>query len=166
MHTPQFLTKGTDHREKARLTKKNASHVLITLRDIGWNIFWVHLTYLPPHDADVDVMERNGCRYLHCPPLRHGGIPACPIFCDKRVFQMFTSPSIWDTVPHKVLFFWGTGFIKDIFKCFYCYPFQEHAFVSKNAKILLLSKGVPEMDLGLNYFLFPLHGHMDRLVLP
>ena len=110
-------------------------------------------------------MERNGCRYLHCPPLRHGGIPACPIFCEKRVFQMFTSPSIWDTVPHKGFFFWGTGFIKDIFRCFYCYPFKEQEFVSKNAKILLLSKGVPEMDLGLNYFLFPLHGHMDRLVL-
>ena len=135
-HTPIF-DKGHWPPWKSQVDK-NASYVLITWREIGWNIFWVHLTYLPPCDADVDVMERNGCRYLHCPPLRHGGIPECPIFCEKRVFQMFTSPSIWDTVPHKVLFFWGTGFIKDIFRCFYCYPFKEHAFVSKKAKILFL----------------------------
>ena len=56
-----------------------------------------------------------------------------------------------------------TDFIKDIFRCFYCYPFKQQEFVCKNAKILLLLKGVPEMDL--DYFLFPLHGHMDRLVL-
>ena len=38
----------------------------------------------------------------------------------------------------KVFFFWGTGFIKDIFRCFYFYAFKEHAFVSKKAKILFL----------------------------
>ena len=66
----------------------------------------------------------------------------------------------------KVLFWGGKNwFHKDIFRCFYCHPFKDQEFVSKNAKILLLLKGVPEMDLGLDYFLFPLHGHMDRLVL-
>ena len=151
MHTPQFLTKGTDHREKARLTKKCLSCSDHLKRNRMEHILGASNLFTPLWCRG----RCNGKKWLQILALSSletwWDTSLSYILWEKSVSNVYIPIPLRHSIVQRS-FSEGvkTDFIKDILRCFYCYPFKQQEFVCKNAKILLLLKGLPEMDL--HYF--------------